>query len=148
MFPENTILPSAEVRVNDSRYARLLRTALARIPQEASPVRTVTRIHLRKRSMKRDLAGLTRYRYSDDEPRHGTSGTSSGGGQTITFYMELLNQLSDDAALAVVVHELAHAWLNEHKIPEESEAREREADELARRWGFGHELDILSGEVE
>ena len=68
--------------------------------------------------------------------------------QTITFYSSLLDELSDLAATAVIAHELAHAWLNEHVRPEESRRREREADDLARAWGFGPELDALDREAE
>jgi hypothetical protein len=67
--------------------------------------------------------------------------------QTITFYSELLDALSDPAATAVIAHELAHAWLNEHVRPEESGQREREADALARDWGFGPELRALDREA-
>lgn len=59
-----------------------------------------------------------------------------------------MSELSDLAATAVIAHELAHAWLNEHVRPEESKEREREADALARRWGFGPELDALDGEAD
>jgi Zn-dependent protease with chaperone function len=68
--------------------------------------------------------------------------------QTITFYSELLDALSDRAAEAVIAHELAHAWLNEHVRPEESSEREVEADRLAREWGFGSEMDSLDREAE
>lgn len=68
--------------------------------------------------------------------------------QTITFYSYLLSALSDPAAVAVMAHELAHAWLNEHEKPEESRQREREADALAREWGFGPELEALDREAE
>lgn len=68
--------------------------------------------------------------------------------QTITFYSDLFGALSDPAATAVVAHELAHAWLNEHVRPEQSLEREREADELARKWGFGPELEALDREAE
>jgi len=43
----------------------------------------------------------------------------------------------------VIAHGLSHAWLNEHLHPDESGKREREADDLARVWGFGSELDAL-----
>ena len=70
------------------------------------------------------------------------------GEQTITYNTELLRQLSKDAAVGVIVHELAHAWLNEHLYPEDSQERESAADGLARRWGFGVELDALDRETE
>lgn len=70
------------------------------------------------------------------------------GVQSITFYTDLLEQLSEKASVGVIAHELAHAWLNEHVSPEESQVREREADELARSWGFGKNLDALDLETE
>src|SRR5437867_4229332 len=126
MFPENTFLPAARVRLTDLRCATLLSAALTRIPADVPPISTVTHVHLRKRAVIRDFAALTRYRYLEGE-RKGSIGRSDSGRQTITFYTELLSQLSDSAALAVVAHELAHAWLNEHVEPEESEAREIQA---------------------
>lgn len=68
--------------------------------------------------------------------------------QTITIYAALFNALSDPAAMAVIAHELAHAWLNEHVRPEESKGREAEADDLAMEWGFGPELRALDREAE
>jgi hypothetical protein len=50
--------------------------------------------------------------------------------------------------MAVIAHELAHSWLNEHVSPGQSLKRESEADALARRWGFGHELNELDNETE
>lgn len=73
---------------------------------------------------------------------------SSGVNQTITFYTDLLYRLSDDAKAAVIAHELAHAWLNEHERPEQSKRREKQADDLAREWGFGEELAQLDKETE
>ena len=67
--------------------------------------------------------------------------------QTITFYSSLLDALSDPPATAEIAHELAHAWLNEHVRPEESTEREREADALARKLGFGPELNALDREA-
>jgi len=60
----------------------------------------------------------------------------------------MLYQLSDEAVIAVIAHELAHVWLNEHVRPEESKKREREADELVSRWGFARELRALDHEAE
>ena len=68
--------------------------------------------------------------------------------QTNTFYTDFFSALSDKAAVAVIPHELAHAWPNEHSDPEESRTRELEADPLAREWGFGEELDALDAEAE
>lgn len=92
------------------------------------------------------LVGLTRYccvRTGDD--RGSAKGPPT---QTITFYSDLFDEISDSSAVGVIAHELAHAWLNEHERPEASKKREEEADELARRWGYGEYLDALAAETE
>lgn len=126
-------LDNAKIDQKDERFDRLLSSVLSRIPAEASAVTSVSRVSLRRVGRLPGLVGLTRW---------------SAGKQTITFYSSLLDALSDEAYSAIVAHELAHAWLNEHVKPEESAAREREADELAGRWGFGVELSELAKEAE
>jgi Peptidase family M48 len=126
---------------HDQRFRRLLSAANARPPRSVPRITTVRSISLSGRHTKTTV-GLTRYsrvRYFLvlSKPR-----------QTITFYSSLLGALSDLAATAVIAHELAHAWLNEYVRPEESREREREADDLAREWGFGAELDALDREAE
>ena len=70
------------------------------------------------------------------------------GRHEITFYSSLLDRLSDEAVVAVMAHELAHAWLNEHLGPEASDQREEDADALAEMWGFEHEIRVLERETE
>lgn len=108
-------------------------SAMMRIPETTRPITTVKRVSIRRRGRLPGLAGLTRW---------------VEGKQTITFYSFLLDSLSDEAYLAIIAHELAHAWLNEHKSPEESPRREEEADELAARWGFRSELNQLATEAD
>jgi hypothetical protein len=124
-----------------SRFRRLFGEAVRRPPESIPRITSVRSVALSNRPTKTTV-GLTRY--SDlkflvvfSRPR-----------QTITFYSSLFDALSDRAALAVIAHELAHAWLNEHVRPEESRNRELEADRLARDWGFGAELDTLDREAE
>ena len=133
------IAGSVRIDSDDERFLRLLTAAFARPPASAAKIMRVSTIRLSHEKTKTTV-GLTRY--------------SPGGGwfhggirQTITFYSDLFSQLSDDAALGVIGHELAHAWLNEHVSPEESKKREEEADALAREWGFGKELDALDREA-
>jgi len=133
---------SARVAGADARFLGLLASAVDRIPPGIPPIRTLERVSLRRRGDLPGLVGLTTWA---ERPR---GRVLAGGRQTLTFYSELLDRVSDAASLAVVAHELAHAWLNEHAEPEDSVAREREADELARRWGFGRELDALEAETE
>lgn len=126
---------------HDQRFIRLFSAANTRPPSTVPRITTVRSVSLSRRPTKTTV-GLTRYsrvRYFlvVSRPR-----------QTITFYSSLLDSLSDLAATAVIAHELAHAWLNEHVRPEESGRRELEADELARAWGFGPELDALDREAE
>jgi len=124
----------------DPRFRRLFSEANTRPPSVVPRITTVSSVTLSRRPTKTTV-GLTRYsrvRYFLvlSRPR-----------QTITFYSSLFDALSDPAATAVIAHELAHAWLNEHVRPEESREREREADALARDWGFGPELGALDQEA-
>ena len=118
---------------------------LSSFPAGVPPLRSVVEVRTRKRAT-RGTVGLTTYRTAVPDSSDGGR-TADRGSQTITFYSELLDQLSDDAAKGVVVHELAHAWLNEHVSPESSRRREAEADELARSWGYGRYLDALDAET-
>jgi hypothetical protein len=124
----------------DPHFRRLFAAALVRPPPDVPKVKTLKSVSLSRRPTKWTV-GLTRYSrvrfFLLSRPR-----------QTITFYSSLLDELSDPAALAIMGHELAHAWLNEHVEPIESVEREKEADELARKWGFGPELDALDREAE
>lgn len=124
----------------DRRFGRLFADAASRPPQDVPRVTTVRLVRLSRRPT-RTTVGLTRYSkarfFLRARPR-----------QTITFYSRLFDALSERAATAVIAHELAHAWLNEHEGPEESRGREKEADGLARKWGFGPELDALDLEAE
>jgi Zn-dependent protease with chaperone function len=135
------IAGSYTVFTKSSRFRRLFREAVRRPPESIPRITSVRSVSLSNRPTKTTV-GLTRY--SDlkflmvfSRPR-----------QTITFYSSLFDALSDRAALAVIAHELAHAWLNEHVRPEESRNRELEADRLAREWGFGAELKALDREAE
>ena len=128
------------LKSRDRRFRRLFSEAASRPPPDVPRIKTVRLVQLSRRPTKTTV-GLTRYSkvrfFLLTHPR-----------QTITFYSYLFNALSDRAAVAVVAHELAHAWLNEHESPEESRRREVEADDLAREWGFGPELDALDSEAE
>ena len=125
----------------DHRFSRLFSDAARRPPGDVPRITTVRSVTLSKRPT-RMTVGLTRY----SRVRYFL--VLSRPQQTITFYSSLLDALSDSAAMAVMAHELAHAWLNEHSRPEESREREHEADALARKWGFGAELDALDKEAE
>ncbi len=125
----------------DSRFLRLLKDALLRPPPNVQKVTTVKSIVLSRHPTK-TMVGLTRY------SRVRRVVILSVPRQTITFYSDLMDELSDSAAEGVIAHELAHAWLNEHVLPVQSAEREGEADAVAREWGFGPELDALDAEAE
>jgi Zn-dependent protease with chaperone function len=138
-------LGQAENRVEASRLRTLIGDVLASFPKEVPTLRSVSEVRTRKRAT-RGTVGLTIYRSAEPSPA-GVRKPSDHGSQTITFYSELLDRLSDDAAKGVIVHELAHAWLNEHVSPQSSRRREVEADELARSWGYGRYLVALDAEA-
>lgn len=134
-MPGSLLRGHVSIAADDLRFMRLLGEALSRPPPEVPRIRTLRSITL---SADRGgvTVGLTTY-LAGRSPR-----------QKVTIYSALFGALSDAAALAVIAHELAHAWLNEHVRPEDSDRREEEADSLARRWGFGDELDALDSEAE
>jgi predicted SprT family Zn-dependent metalloprotease len=114
--------------------------ALSRPPNTIPRIRTLRSITLSDRPTSKTV-GMTRYGLVEG----GRNGP--GARQRIAFYTELLDELSDSAAEAVIAHELAHVWLNEHLRPEQSKRREKEADDLAREWGFAPELEALERET-
>ena len=121
--------------------------AVSRIPPGTPPIRSVTNVRLRKKGSLEGLVGLTRYMIAGYKMR-GKRKVQSIGRHVLTFYSGLLGQLSDESIVAIMAHELAHAWLNEKVRPEESQSREKEADLLAERWGFRAELEALAAETE
>jgi hypothetical protein len=125
----------------ENRFRRLFREAVRRPPESIPKITSVRSVVLSNRPTKITV-GLTRY---SDLKFHIVLSRPK---QTITFYSSLFDALSDRAALAVIAHELAHAWLNEHVRPEQSRNRELEADSIAREWGFGAELDALDREAD
>ena len=92
------------------------------------------------------MVGLTTFSLGGSAPS--TSWDGESGAHTLTFYTDLMNQLSDRAVVAVMAHELAHAWLNEHVRPESSRLREEDADMLVEMWGMESELEALAFETE
>lgn len=142
------VLGQAKVESDSGRLKALVREALSRYPKGEQPVRSISKIQLRKRSRMKGLVGLTTYCCVELEDNSKRRPERTGDAtQRITFYSELLDQLSDSAAIGVIAHELAHSWLNEYVSPKSSRKREREADELARRWGYGKYLDALEAEA-
>jgi hypothetical protein len=144
----STILGSAEVDIADPRLRRLFSAALSRIPSSWATIETVQSVRLRSRGSRPGLVGLTTWSDESGRQSGGLVPERLAGTQKITFYTGLLTRISEEAIIGVMAHEVAHAWLNEHDHPEESKKREVEADELARRWGFGDELEALARETD
>jgi hypothetical protein len=139
-------LSNSRVHVHHPRYLALLHECLERIPNSGRPVRLRTEIRLRKSGELPGVVGLTTFSVDGYAP-NGVAEEESGS-HTITFYTSLMDQLTDRAVVAVMAHEFAHAWLNEHLRPEASKIREDDADMLAEMWGFERELAALSEETE
>ena len=140
------VLPRARLTTDVRWLVALLDRAVSEFPEKTDPITSVRTVEMRKRGEMEGLVGLTTYccvQTADDREREVGPAT-----QTITFYSELLDQISDESALGVLAHELAHAWLNEHAYPEDSKERERQADDLARKWGYGRYLDALAAETD
>ena len=142
----SAFLTNGYFRVRNPRYMALLHECLHRIPRSGRPVRFRTEIRLRKRGTLPGVVGLTTFFVEGYAP-NGIAREESGA-HTITFYTNLMDKLTDRAVVAVMAHELAHAWLNEHLRPEASEAREDDADLLADMWGFEEELAALAEQTE
>jgi Zn-dependent protease with chaperone function len=139
-------LANALVNVDKPRYRALLHQCLERIPESGRPVRLQAEVRLRRHGTLPGVVGLTTFCVGGYAP-NGVAAEDSGA-HTITFYTHLMDRLSDEAVLAVMAHELAHAWLNEHLCPEASKAREDDADMVAEMWGFESELAALAAETE
>lgn len=140
------LLPRARFDSRNYRFAVLLKRILSEFPEGPKPIESVTEIEMKRRGEMEGLVGLTTYCCvrTEVDPRR----PKESPNQRITFYSELLDEISDKSAMGVIAHELAHAWLNEHVSPEDSKNREAQADELARSWGYGEYLDALAAETE
>jgi hypothetical protein len=141
-----TLLSNGHMRVENPRYRKLFMTCLDRVPKSGHRIALRTEIRTRKRGTLPGVVGLTTFMVGGYAP-NGVACEESGA-HIITFYTILMDQLSDEAVMAVMAHELAHAWLNEHLRPEASKAREDDADMLAEMWGFESELAALAAETE
>lgn len=139
-------LSNGTVRVQNPRYMALLHECLHRIPKSGRPVRLRTDIRLKRRGTLPGVVGLTTFCVEGFAP-NGVAREESGT-HSITFYTDLMDKLTDRAVVAVMAHELAHAWLNEHLRPEASKTREDDADMLAEMWGFEAELAALADQTE
>ena len=140
------LLANAELKIGNPRYRSLFIECLERVPKSGHRIHLKTEIRTRKHGTLPGVVGLTTFCVEGYAP-NGVAEESSGE-HTITFYTNLLDQLTDKAVVAVMAHELAHAWLNEHLRPEASKTREDDADMLAEMWGFEAELAALAEQTE
>ncbi|MFQ6010612.1 MAG: hypothetical protein ACE5KG_00355 [Nitrososphaerales archaeon] len=139
-----------DLRIYDERIRDLVLQTVEGMPPDALDISSLRSIRLYEVSPTDTLAALTRHNSYDVTVRDskGTEWDETRTRQEITFYRDILNNLSDLSVKAIVAHEIAHAWLNEHRKPEASPQRERESDELARKWGFAKELLALENETD
>ncbi len=140
------LLVNARVKIEDPRYLQLLAECLHKIPKDGHPIRLRTEVRLRRRGILPGVVGLTKFSVEAYAPRG--IAIEPSGAHTVTFYSSLLEKLSDKAVMAVMAHELAHAWLNEHVRPEASKLREEDADMLVQMWGLESELEALEAETD
>jgi hypothetical protein len=145
-YGRHPFLKNGRVGIRNPRYRALLHECIGRIPNSGRSVHLRTEVRLRKRGTLPGVVGLTTFSVESYAP-NGVAREESGV-HTITFYTNLMDRLTDRAVVAVMAHELAHAWLNEHLRPEASKTREDDADMLAEMWGFGHELAALAEQTE
>lgn len=143
------LLSGARLDVKDAAIRRAVDEALARLPPEASVIPTLRLIASKKTSEGGSLAGLTRRIIYERRIYTGPAKTEEAETvvQRIELYRDIMLQLSEMSRVAVVAHELAHAWLNDNVGPEDSKKREEESDALARKWGFARELEALEDET-
>jgi len=139
-------LANATMKVQNPRYRTLLHECLDRIPNSGRPVQLRTEIRLRRQGTLPGVVGLTTFCVEGYAP-NGIAREEEGA-HTITFYTHFMDKLTDRAVVAVMAHELAHVWLNEHLRPEASKTREDDADMLAEMWGFEAELAALAEQTE
>ena len=140
------LIANGSIKVDNPRYKSLLGECLGRIPDSGRQVRLHTEIRLRRRGTLPGVVGLTTF-YVEGYAPNGVAKEESGA-HTVTFYTNLMDKLTDRAVVAVMAHELAHVWLNEHLRPEASKSREDDADMLAEMWGFQEELSALAEQTE
>ena len=69
--------------------------------------------------------------------------------QVVLLNRHFLSELSEKEAISVLAHEFAHIALDHPSLvpPEEAERIQREADELASKWGFAEEIRLYHREV-
>ncbi|MCZ6613533.1 MAG: M48 family metalloprotease [Thaumarchaeota archaeon] len=143
-------LRGIDFKIHDNRLKNLILQTLDNMPPDGLDISSLESIQLSDLSPTETLAALTTHSSFDVTIRNdeGNEWDEIRSRQKITFYLDILNNLSDLAVKAIIAHEIAHAWLNEHVKPESSQQREKDSDDLARKWGFTEELLELENETD
>ncbi|MEE9134393.1 MAG: M48 family metalloprotease [Nitrososphaerales archaeon] len=143
-------LRGIDFKIHDNRIKNLILQTLDNMPPDGLDISSLESIQLSDLSPTETLAALTTHSSFDVTIRNdeGNEWDEIRSRQKITFYLDILNNLSDLAVKAIIAHEIAHAWLNEHVKPESSQQREKDSDDLARKWGFNEELLELENETD
>ncbi|MCZ6613602.1 MAG: M48 family metalloprotease [Thaumarchaeota archaeon] len=143
-------LRGIDFKIHDNRIKNLILQTLDNMPPDGLDISSLESIQLSDLSPTETLAALTTHSSFDVTIRNdeGNEWDEIRSRQKITFYLDILNNLSDLAVKAIIAHEIAHAWLNEHVKPESSQQREKDSDDLARKWGFTEELLELENETD
>ena len=143
-------LRGIDFKIHDNRIKNLILQTLDNMPPDGLDISSLESIQLSDLSPTETLAALTTHSSFDVTMRNneGNEWDEIRSRQKITFYLDILNNLSDLAVKAIIAHEIAHAWLNEHVKPESSQQREKDSDDLARKWGFTEELLELENETD
>ncbi len=143
-------LRGIDFKIHDNRIKNLILQTLDNMPPDGLDISSLESIRLLDLSPTETLAALTTHSSFDVTIRNdeGNEWDEIRSRQKITFYRDILNNLSDLAVKAIIAHEIAHAWLNEHVKPESSQQREKDSDDLARKWGFNEELLELENETD
>jgi hypothetical protein len=116
-----------------------------RLPEGVWPIHSLSGIRVNPRIKDDNTAAMTYYNTGGDRFR--LSKEAIHLKQRITFYSHYLDRLPDKAVVAIMAHEISHAWLNDHIGPEQSDRREKQVDRLVLKWGFRPEVDNLNQEA-
>ncbi len=143
-------LKEIDFNIQDKRIKNLILQTVDNMPPDALEISSLGSIQLSDLSPTETLAALTTHSSYDVTIRNdeGNEWDETRTRQKITLYRDILNKLSDLSVKAIIAHEIAHVWLNEHVNPESSEQREKDSDDLARKWGFKRELLALENETD
>jgi len=111
--------------IKDGDFQKLIDTVLKRIPDEYEDSFPSFSI----------FDGVTKFGASVDE-------------DVVTFDTNLLKKEPVDVKMGIIAHELAHVFLKHAYIKYPTIKEEKEADELACKWGFTEEINSMRRKFE